>query len=114
MMFTQAYFAADAPQKAEAVANKLIKFATDFSNYYLDLPESKQVVVTGNAFRNIEVVHNLIGMAQQAKQDGMAKKWNSQVEALTKRLQESEPFRQQMQQMMQQQMMQQQQGAPQQ
>lgn len=108
-LFTQAYFLAEAPQKAEAVANKLIKYATDFSNYYLDLSDSKQAVVTGLAFRNMEVLHNLIGMAQMAKQDALAQKWSAQVDVLQKRLQESEPFRMQMQQMMQQQMMQQQQ-----
>lgn len=114
VMFTQAYLTAGAPKKAEAVANKIIKYANDFTNYYIGLPESKQVVVTNIAFRNLEVMRNLVGMAQMSKQDAMAKKWTDAMMDMNKRLEGgSEPFKAYMQQMMQQMQQRQQQGAPQ-
>lgn len=110
MMFVQAYFSAGNPQKAEVVANKLIKYSNDFANYYVDLPEGKQEAIIQLAFRNFESMRNLAGIAQQSQQEALAKKWTDNLMAFSQKMEKSEPFKQYMQQYMQQMQRQQQQG----
>ncbi|RQO29789.1 DUF2723 domain-containing protein [Taibaiella sp. KBW10] len=103
MLFVQAYMTAGNPKKAEIVANKLIKYAADFTNYYVDLSERKQEGTVQLAFRNLEVMRNLTGIAQQAKQEDLVKKWTDAMMAMNQKLEaKSEPFKQYMQQYMQQ------------
>lgn len=82
----QAYLAAGDPAKAQIIGDKLSKYATDYTNYFVELDTKGQYGTIPAALECVNTLSRMIELANAVQQTDLAKRYSDQLTAISKKL----------------------------